>query len=157
MVSLFDSPLGFGFFLTLMWIPTAPNKIADATSRRAPQSIFAPRRLSDRVERAGPVQHRPYGIDSVRAASLRVTRRCVFLTVRKCGIFGSRNRRVGTRCCACTGYRRTRRWMLFSCPNYGRTHSPLPGGVSGARSYCRARYTGVLIPVSAASCALINL
>ena len=84
-----------------------------------------------------------------RNVSLQVPYTDVFLTVQWRGLL--RSRRVSTRCCACTGYRQARLWILFPRPGDGLTNSQAPGGVSGARSDCRARYTGELVPVSAAS------
>ena len=54
LVHLFDLTVVFGFLLTVNWIRTASNDIADAFSRPSREAIFAPRRLSDGVERAGP-------------------------------------------------------------------------------------------------------
>ena len=54
LVQLVDLAVVFGFLLTVNWVRTASKDIADAFSRPSREAIFAPRRLSDGVERAGP-------------------------------------------------------------------------------------------------------
>ena len=53
LVQLVDLAVVFGILLTVNWVRTASNDIADAFSRPSREAIFAPRRLSDGVERAG--------------------------------------------------------------------------------------------------------
>ena len=54
-----------------------------------------------------------------RNVSLQVPYTDVFLTVQWRGLL--RSRRVSTRCCACTGYRQARLWILFPRPGDGLT------------------------------------
>ena len=87
---IFELQVDVGFLLTLKWIPTASNEIADAISQQPRELIFATRHLSDDVERAGPVLYRPYGIHSVRAARPSESPYIVVcITVRYRGLFGS--------------------------------------------------------------------
>ena len=80
---------GFQILVDAEWILTASKEIVDAILPRLRESIFAPPRLSDDVERAGPVPHRPYGILSVRTARpSEFPYIAVFLTARWRGLLG---------------------------------------------------------------------
>ena len=111
-MQLFDLRVANGFLLSLKWIPTAFNAIADAIPQPSRESII---RLYPDAFQAVWNGLGPFTIDLWRpqcppSASPGVPVRCRFLAVRLCGVI--RRRRVGARCFA----RRTSFGFRFLSP-----------------------------------------